>query len=75
MLQAKSPDAYRGRIFGALGMVTGLLYLVGAITAGFFTERLGVVTVLNMQAAGYICAGLLALMLLPREKKLAVLNQ
>ena len=71
LLQAKSPDAYRGRIFGVLGMVTGLLYLVGTVTAGVFTDRLGVVTVLNMQAAGYMGAGLLALVLLPREKKIA----
>lgn len=71
LLQAKSPDAYRGRIFGALGMVTGLLYLIGTVTAGFFTDHLGVVTVLNMQAAASIFAGLLALVLLPREKKLA----
>ena len=48
LLQAKSPDAYRGRIFGVLGMVTGLLYLVGTVTAGVFTDRLGVVTVLNL---------------------------
>jgi MFS family permease len=71
LLQAKSPDAYRGRIFGALGMVTGLLYLIGTVTAGFFTDHLGVVTVLNIQAAASIFAGLLALVLLPREKKLA----
>jgi MFS family permease len=65
LLQAKSPDAYRGRIFGALGMVTGLLYLVGTVTAGVTTSHLGVVTVLNLQAAVYVCAGLLALVLLP----------
>jgi MFS family permease len=75
LLQAKSPEAYRGRIFGALGMVTGLLYLIGTITAGFVTSRLGVVTVLNMQAASYILAGLLALVLLPRENKLASLQE
>jgi MFS family permease len=69
LFQAKSPDAYRGRIFGALGMVTGLLYLIGTIFAGVLTDHLGVVPVLNMQAAGYVLAGLLALMLLPRENK------
>ena len=71
MLQAKSPDAYRGRIFGVLGVVTGLLYLIGTLIAGIFTDRLGVVTVLNMQAVGLTFAGLLALVLLPREKNLA----
>ena len=72
LLQAKSPDAYRGRIFGALGMVGGLLYLIGTVTAGFFTDGLGLLTVLNVQAAGYMVAGLLVLVLLPRAKKTAV---
>ena len=49
----------------------GLLYLFGTVTAGVVTSRLGVVTVLNLQAAGYVFAGLLALALLPRESKLA----
>lgn len=71
LLQMKSPDAYRGRIFGALGMVTGILYLIGTVLAGFFTDRLGVVTVLNLQAVGYMFAGLLALAFLPRTQKLA----
>jgi MFS family permease len=69
LLQAKSPDAYRGRVFGALGMTTGLCFLVGAVAAGFLTDRLGVVTVLNIQAAGYILGGLLIIALLPREKE------
>jgi MFS family permease len=69
LLQVRSPDAYRGRIFGALAMVTGLLYLIGTLSAGVLTDHLGVVPVLNMQAAGYVLAGLLALMLLPRENK------
>lgn len=71
LLQAKSPEAYRGRIFGVLGGVTGLLYLIGTLIAGIFTDRFGVVTVLNMQAVGLTFAGLLALVLLPREKNLA----
>ena len=67
-MQAKSPDAYRGRIFGALGMTAGLFALIGTITAGFLTDHLGVVTVLNIQAGGYVLGGLLILMLLPRER-------
>ena len=69
LLQAKSPDAYRGRVFGALGMTTGLCVLIGTLTAGFLTDHLGVVTVLNIQAAGYVLGGLLILVLLPREKE------
>lgn len=75
LLQAKSPDAYRGRVFGALGMITGLLALIGTVTAGFFTDHLGLITVLNIQAVGYMVAGLLILVLLPRQKQLAPLQK
>jgi MFS family permease len=69
LLQARSPEAYRGRIFGVLGMLMGLFALVGTIAAGFLTDRLGLITVLNIQAAGYVLAGLIVLVLLPREEK------
>ena len=69
LLQAKSPEAYRGRIFGVLGMLMGLFSMLGTLAAGFLTDHLGLITVLNIQAAGYVCAGLLVLVLLPREKK------
>ena len=49
-------------------MTTGLFALVGTITAGFLTDHLGIVTVLNLQAVGYVLGGLLILTLLPREK-------
>jgi MFS family permease len=68
LLQAKSPDAYRGRIFGAFGMTAGLFALIGTVTAGFLTGHLDVVTVLNIQALGYELGGLLIIALLPREK-------
>jgi MFS family permease len=67
LVQAKSPDAYRGRVFGILGMLMGLLGVVGTLLAGFFTDRLGVVTMLNIQGAGYVVAGLLLLTLLPSK--------
>jgi MFS family permease len=64
LLQTVVADAYRGRIFGAIGATQGLLMLVGALTGGLLGERLGVVTMLNIQGGGYIVAGLLALLLL-----------
>jgi MFS family permease len=67
LLQASSPDAYRGRIFGALGVVTSLLNVVGIIVASTLTDRLGVVTMLNIQGSGYILTGALLLWLLPRR--------
>lgn len=71
LLQAKSPDAYRGRIFGALGMTLGLFALLGTLIAGFLTDRIALITILNIQAAVYVLAGLLVIALLPREKKIA----
>jgi MFS family permease len=67
LMQARAPEAYRGRVFGALGMTIGLLGLIGQLTAGTVTDHLGVVTVLNVQGAGYVVAGLLILWLLPRR--------
>lgn len=64
LLQATAPDAYLGRVFGALGTTMGLMLLLGTITAGVVTDHLGVVPVLNIQGAGYVLAGLLVLLLL-----------
>jgi MFS family permease len=69
LLQAKSPDAYRGRIFGALGMTVGLFALLGTLIAGFLTDHIPLITILNIQAAVYVLSGLLVIALLPRQKK------
>jgi MFS family permease len=66
LMQEKAPDSYRGRIFGVLNTILGLFFLIGAITAGIITDRLGLVTVLNLQGTGYIIAGILLITLLPR---------
>ncbi|HET9223249.1 MAG TPA: MFS transporter, partial [Roseiflexaceae bacterium] len=64
LLQTSVADQYRGRIFGALGTTQGLLMMIGTVSAGALGDRLGVVTVLNMQGCGYILAGLIGLTLL-----------
>lgn len=69
LLQQASPDAYRGRVFGALGTLMALFGVVGILLAGTLTDRLGVVTVLNIQGAGYVLAGVLLLLLLPRRQR------
>jgi len=68
LLQATAPGAYLGRVFGVVGALTGLLGLIGTLTAGFVTDHIGVVTTLNIQGGGYVVAGLLALTLLPHRR-------
>ena len=65
-LQASAPEAFLGRIFGILGTAMGVFMLVGTLVAGTVSKTLGVIPVLNIQAAGKLLAGVLTLALLPR---------
>ncbi|HEY1387403.1 MAG TPA: MFS transporter [Ktedonobacterales bacterium] len=65
-LQTSAPEAFLGRIFGILGTAMGAFTLVGTLIAGTVSNTLGVIPVLNIQAAGKLLAGVLALALLPR---------
>ena len=60
-LQADVTDAYRGRVFGALGATSALFMIGGAAIAGLATERLGAVTVLTIDSLGYVAGGVFAL--------------
>jgi MFS family permease len=61
VLQAEAADAYRGRVFGALGATSALFMIAGAAIAGLATERLGAVAVLTIDSLGYAAAGAFAL--------------
>jgi len=63
-IQTETADAYRGRVFGALNTTMALLMIVGAALAGAVTGRLGATTVLTVQSASYVVAGLFALKML-----------
>ena len=65
-LQTSAPEAFLGRIFGILGTAMGLFMLAGTLVAGTVSNTLGVIPVLNIQAAGKLLAGVLALALLPK---------
>jgi MFS family permease len=68
LLQAAAPEAYRGRVFGALGTTIGLFGLLGTVAASAVTSSLGVVTVLNAQGIGQVLAGVLIIALLPARR-------
>jgi len=64
LLQGNVSDEFRGRVYGAYGTLVALIALIGQGTASLLNDRLGVVTILNFDAALYILAGLVALILL-----------
>jgi len=61
ILQMHVVDAYRGRIFAALGTTAGLLMLVGTVAAGVAGGFLGPIVLLNIQGGAYVAAGLFVL--------------
>jgi Na+/melibiose symporter-like transporter len=64
LVQTETPDAYLGRVFATyLGTFNGLQAL-GMLAAGLLGDALGVVAVLNGQAAVYLLAGAVALLAL-----------
>jgi Na+/melibiose symporter-like transporter len=61
LVQERAGDAYLGRVFATyLGSFNGLMAL-GMLLAGLLGDTVGVVTVLNGQAALYLLAGMVAL--------------
>jgi MFS family permease len=61
LLQDHSTDDQRGRIFALIFAVSALSLTVGAVTAGFLGESLGIIQVLALQGGGYVAAGVMVL--------------
>jgi len=66
VIQGRVPDAYRGRVLGAMFTTSSLPALVGLGIAGTLTVPLGTLTILNLQGLAYVAAGLAMLGLLTR---------
>ncbi len=66
LLQARTEDAYRGRVFGALASITGLAVLIGIAAGSVTIDRFGVVPVMSVGGTMWIVGGLFALLRLPR---------
>ena len=61
LLQTLTADAYRGRVFGALGAIQGVATLVGLTLGAAAIDAIGVVPVVSLGAAMWIVGGLFAL--------------
>ena len=66
VIQGRVPDAYRGRVLGAMFTTSSVLALVGLAIAGTLTVPLGTFTILNVQGLAYVLAGAAMLVLLTR---------
>jgi Na+/melibiose symporter-like transporter len=71
LLQDHSTDEQRGRIFALIFAVSALSLTVGAVTAGFLGESLGIISVLALQGGGYVVAGLMVLLLIDAREPAA----
>jgi Na+/melibiose symporter-like transporter len=69
LFQRNTADAYRGRVYGAIGLVQAVAVIAGTLGAGFLGESVGIVPILAMQGAGYVLAGLAVLMGLRGESE------
>jgi MFS family permease len=66
LLQTGVPDAYRGRVFGALNTTAALVGLAGVGLAGIFGHILGIVPMLSVAGGITLLAGVIALVILPK---------
>lgn len=65
LLQARSPEAHRGRVLGARGAISGVMLLLGVVAAGTLPDWVGVVPVFSGQGWAKIVGGLLMILFLP----------
>jgi hypothetical protein len=67
LLQTLTADAFRGRVFGALGAIGGLATLVGLTLGAFAIDAVGVVPVVSIGAAMWIVGGVFAVTRMTRD--------
>jgi len=69
MLQTGIPDAFRGRVYGALSTTNGLLCLGSVGVSGVLSQYVGIVPMLTTAGCVTVLAGTLALVLIPRAER------
>lgn len=67
LVQEQTTDAYRGRVFGALGSMQGIAMLAGLALGGVLGDTVGLVPVLSASALVRVLGGVIALIFLPRH--------
>lgn len=67
-VQANTPGQFRGRVFSAYFSVSDGFQALGMLLAGLLADPVGLLPVLNGQAALYLLAGLLALTILTQPR-------
>ena len=67
LLQTLTADAFRGRVFGALGAIQGLAILVGLTLGAAAIDAIGVVPVVSLGAVMWIVGGVFALVRLASD--------
>ena len=64
VLQRGTQDAFRGRVFGALGVVQGVGIVMGTMAGGVLGGAIGIVPVIAFQGVGGIVGGAMVLVVL-----------
>ena len=67
LLQTLTADAFRGRVFGALGAIQGMAILVGLTLGAVVIDSIGVVPAVSLGAAMWIVGGVFALTRLAKD--------
>ena len=70
-IQRRVPDAYLGRVFGALGAVTSVSILVGLLIGGALAGPVGIVPMLSIGCGCWVAGGLIVLARWPVEARVA----
>lgn len=74
LLQSSVQDAYRGRVFGTIGLTSSVFMLVGVAFAGAAGDTIGIVPAINVQGYVYILAGIICLLALRVEQPAPVMR-
>lgn len=69
IVQRATGEQLRGRVFSAMFTTLALASLFGMLIGSTLGDRVGVVTLLNIQGLGYVLGGLFVLRFLPRARR------